>query len=51
MNVTQEIRENWKKLKGMSRKERASYIWTYYKFPILALVAILVIVQLKNINV
>ena len=38
MNVTQEIRENWKKLKGMSRKERASYIWTYYKFPILALV-------------
>ena len=38
MNVTQEIRENWKKLKGMSRKERASYIWIYYKFPILALV-------------
>ena len=43
MELIDEIREDRKRLKGKSWKEKASHIFTYYKFPILAALVVVCI--------
>lgn len=42
MAITDEIREQTKKFKDMTPKEKAGYIWDYYKVPIIVVVVLLI---------
>lgn len=42
MAVSDEIKEQTSKLKNMTRKEKASYIWDYYKIHILVIIGIII---------
>ncbi len=51
MNVIEQFRADRQRYKGLkTRGEKAAFVWDYYKYPIIAAVAVLAIVILAIIN-